>query len=864
MILSSFRNGIFECSAHLEYRSYEVSELAHTLGLYDFQIYSLLKEKWLIKEDNSTISAKSVKRILNETESFFNQLAVTPAELESIYEVPSETIGVILKKIKVKSFRKKKRKGQVRKLYKMGQLLKKEKMLQKAVEEYLEKANHQKESALKKYAKHEEALLERSISTAQRLADGVKPITQEASTENRFVLDDWQIGAIQALEKGEHVFVQAPTGAGKTAIVEEFLKRNLPAGVTLFYAVPIKALANDKFFDFCDLYGRERVGINTGDITLNADAPIVVGTTEIVRNILFDRPDAYQVIAFDEAQYLGDKERGGAWEESIIMSHNDTRMIFLSGSVANGPVVGAWLEKIKNRPVTLFTEDVRPVPLRYAFPYGEGFLESEDWDSLKEVSEKTGTEYYGSFSTLFAAVDRAKMTPVLLFMPRRRDCEEVFDEAIDLTVTETKRMRELLSEHHEASFLNLRLKKLIERKGCAYHHSGLLPPEKRVVEHLAKKGHLKFVSATMSLASGVNFSVRTCFISEYSRPGNGGNMQPLAPSEILQMWGRAGRRSIDVEGYLIPCKDILDIDAFKKVEAYPEPIVRENFVSPVNLLSILSRYSVEVLEELCEKSFSSYVDGMNYRVFSDPTMFRDAKAICGSPTYELSPYRQGVYAHMSQERLAKEFKCGTCENIESCTKVYEESIKYNPLQKMVKHLRMNEFLSNDFSLTLKGRIAERFHNEMGLLIAHDIDNGRLVPSNLLHYAASVSASGHIDFIGSRRRVYLDIAKKLYPMWLFPNLWERQRGRPVFINWNPGAGVVAEQWIEANDWDSFSSRPLFKNIQGDVFRMLLRTGEFLKSMSHIKDLKPELAEAAGVATKLIMRPPLIPEELFELR
>ena len=182
---------------------------------------------------------------------------------------------------------------------------------------------------------------------------------------------------------------------------------------------------------------------------------------------------------------------------------------------------------------------------------------------------------------------------------------------------------------------------------------------------------------------------------------------------------------------------------------------------------------------------------------------------------------------------------------------------------MVKHLRMNGFLSDNFSLTFKGRIAERFHSEMGLLVAHDIVAGRVRPDNLVRYAASVSASGHIDFIGSRHRVHLEIANKIYPSWLFPNLWERQRGRPVFINWNPGAGVISEQWVESNDWNKFIEPFKNKNMQGDVFRALIRSGELLRSVYHLKDLKPELSEAARVASKLIMRPPLIPEELFAL-
>lgn len=862
MILSQFKQELLEKMKHLQKRPYSVPELARNLEIMEYQIYSLIKEDFLSQENHKhkqSVSLKSVMDMRQNPENIIKHLPLSTLELQNLLDLPGDEVGELISKKIIRPYSKKKRKGHLRSLFRFGQLLKGESKIQFEVEHFHHNLKQHKAQLRERYQKDEQALLEKAVLTADR----PKPPEVKKDSHGDFILDPWQQEAIQSIESQHHVFVQAPTGAGKTAVVEHFLKRNLESGLKLFYAVPIKALANDKFFDFCDLYGQENVGINTGDITLNPDAQVVIGTTEIVRNILLDRPDAYNVIAYDEAQYLGDPERGGAWEESIIMSSDDTLLVFLSGSVSNADVVCNWIQSIKSRTMTLYSETHRPVPLEFAFPFGHGYLKQETWPDLARLSKKIHRSYYFDFSNLFDAMDEAEMTPALLFMPRRRDCEDVFKEVSDTNKNHQKELKELLNTLPDASLLNLRLRRLIERKGCAYHHSGLLPPEKRVVEHLAKKGKLRYVSATMSLASGVNFSVRTCYISEYQRPGNGGAMQELTPSEILQMWGRAGRRGLDTEGYVVPCMKIEDTIRFKEVEAYPEAIVRDNFVSPVNLLSILNRYSVERLEELCQKSFSSYVEGTQYKVFSDETMLRDAQAICGSPTYELPPYRQAVYAHTPAQELIDQYRCASCKNLKTCTKTYEEQIKKNPLQRMVKHLKLNGFLSENFSLTFKGRIAERFHSEMGLLVAHDIVEGRVRPDNLVRYAASVSASGHIDFIGARHRVHLDIANKIYPSWLFPNLWERQRGRPVFINWNPGAGVIAEKWVESDDWNKFIDPFKNKNMQGDVFRALIRSGELLRSMYHLKDLKPELSEAARVASKLIMRPPLIPEELFVL-
>lgn len=848
----------------LQERPYSVPELARNLELMEFQLYTLIKEELITEElhnNKKNISIASITHMKNDPNDIIKQLPLSTLELQNLLDLPGDQVSMLISQKVIKSYGKKKRKGHMRSLFRFGQLLKREKNIQAEVDTFHENLQQHKNELREKYQGEEKNLLSRICSTAQR--PGEEKPGSNSNKKKGFVLDPWQEQAIQSIEQGEHVFVQAPTGAGKTAVVDQFLTRNLSSGIKLFYAVPIKALANDKFFDFCDLYGQENVGINTGDITLNPDAQVVIGTTEIVRNILLDTPDAYNVIAYDEAQYLGDPERGGAWEESIIMSTDETILVFLSGSVANADVVSDWVQKIKNRKMTLYSETHRPVPLEFAFPYGEGFLKQEDWSELDNFAKKTHRSYYHTMPKFFKALDLSEMTPALLFMPRRRDCEDVFKDVADTTPEHQKELKALLKTLSEATLLNLRLRRLIEKKGCAYHHSGLLPPEKRVVELLAKKGKLKYVSATMSLASGVNFSVRTCYISEYQRPGNGGAMQELAPSEILQMWGRAGRRGLDTEGYVVPCMKIEETRHFNNVEAYPEAIVRDNFVSPVNLLSILSRYNVEKLEELCQKSFSSHVEGVQYRVFSDATMKRDAGAVCGVPTYELPPYRQAVYAHTPTDELIEDYKCASCPNLKSCTKTYETTIKKNPLQRMVKHLRINGFLNEDFSLTFKGQIAERFHSEMGLLVAHDIVAGRVRPDNIVRYAASVSASGHIDFIGAKHRVHLDIANKIYPSWLFPTLWERQRGRPVFINWNPGAGVIAEQWLESEDWVKFIEPFKVKNMQGDVFRALIRSGELLRSMYHLKDLKPELSEAARVASKLIMRPPLIPDELFAL-
>lgn len=867
--LRTFRDRVCDRAARLEERVYRIDECARVLGLRDGQLAGLIFDGMIaeIRPRSNLIRKDSVQMMRSNPESVFSRLQLTTNDIRECTGLPEFAVSALISKRAIEPVGKRgksrsKKKGWL--YFRLDQLIKSEEKVEAVLSRSKRKFTKRLNEENKRQEAHVNDLHSKSQVTAERLDVDLESNANrvEDVREGKLVFDDWQKDAIQSLLDGRDVFVQAPTGAGKTIIVEEFIRMKIDEGHRLFYAVPIKALANDKFFDFCELYGRDRVGINTGDITLNPAAPLVVGTTEIVRNILYSNEDAYDTIAFDEAQYLGDEERGSAWEEAIILSSGHSQLAFLSGSVANGEEICSWIRKIKEGEIDLYIEEKRPVPLKFAFPFGNGFLEQKDWPSLESYSEKHGQAYYSRPPEFFKAVRRANMTPALIFMPRRRDCEEVFDGMPSIGEERSKELEDMLAEHPEERFLNAKLRRMIVRQGCAYHHSGLLPAEKRVVETLAKRGELDFVSATMSLASGVNFSVRTCVISSYRRPGRGGNMQTLAPSEILQMWGRAGRRRLDTEGYVIPCMNILDIDQFSRVKAYPEPIQRSRFISVTSILSILARNDLFTLERLCSKSLSAHQHGIQYRVICDATMERDAGAFCGAAAYQLPEYRKRKRSGVTKEELSERTRCADCPNLESCTKVYEE-IKNNPLEKMIRHLKRNNYINHDGSLTFMGRVAERFHSEIGLLVAFDIQRNALHPKRLIEYVACVSASAHKDFTGDRNQSTHSQARSVFPPWLFPLMWERMRGRRErFIYWNPGAGVLAREWVNADKWEDFIDDPAFEGMQGDIFRVLLRAGELLRSMEYIKDLCPEVAEAAAVGYRLIMRPPLVPEDIFK--
>lgn len=348
----------------------------------------------------------------------------------------------------------------------------------------------------------------------------------EDLTDRLRVPDLWQRTAIQALESGEDVVVDAPTGAGKTFIFEYLIEHGFRGQAV--YTVPTRALANDKQREWEERGWR--VGILTGDLAYRTDAPVVVATLETqMRTILAGRgPD---LLVVDEYQLIDDETRGIHYEQVIAMVPEETRLLLLSGSVANPGEVREWLERIGRR-VRLVQCLRRPVPLEA--------IQSEavPGTALRGIR--------GFWPTLIAKALKADLGPILLFAPRRSVAERLArqlaaalpdEDPLQLTVEQAKLARGVLSR--------------MLRSRVAFHHSGLSYPQRAgLVEPLAKAGQLRVIVATTGLAAGINFSVRTVCVTD-SEYQVGPEYRRLRPDEILQMYGRAGRRGIDPVGYAL-------------------------------------------------------------------------------------------------------------------------------------------------------------------------------------------------------------------------------------------------------------------------------------------------------------------------
>ena len=404
--------------------------------------------------------------------------------------------------------------------------------------------------------------------------------TQEFITRYPFPLDPFQIDAIEALWRGQSVFVAAPTGTGKTIIAEYAVWSAMRDGKRVVYTTPLKALSNQKFRDFRAQYGDDAVGLMTGDLVENPRAPIIVMTTEVYRNMLLqgDVGDIASVV-FDEVHYLADPERGTAWEEAIILAPPSVCLVCLSATVPNATEVAAWIAALR-QDVALITSDRRAVPTEYLYFAGDDLLPLVDTEGNVLLKKPVGGELARAHRsgwhprpdgrggrgrplpmaepaeviTKLAEIDRL---PALYFLFGRKLVEDA--AASCRTLPRVPHADELLAayDHHLAGLPaeDRQLKQVTDLRsllphGLAFHHGGMMPVLKVFVEEQFAANRLRVCFATDTLALGVNMPARTVVIAEPSK-FDGERRRLLTPNELRQMSGRAGRRGMDNLGTVV-------------------------------------------------------------------------------------------------------------------------------------------------------------------------------------------------------------------------------------------------------------------------------------------------------------------------
>ena len=472
-------------------------------------------------------------------------------------------------------------------------------------------------------------------------------VIAEFAARYPFNLDKFQLEAIGELANRRSVLVAAPTGTGKTVVAEFAVFMALREGLRAFYTTPIKALSNQKFRDFRDQYGADLVGLMTGDIVENPDGQVVIMTTEVLRNMLLQTPEELEkvgIVVFDEVHYLADPERGTTWEEAIICLPKHIQLVCLSATVSNAAELAEWISRV-HRPISLVFHNERAVPLEHYFFFkgklhrfltadgrvvrmfpGVGGEYRRRNRSGKPAPEPTPVEVLTSLRS-------EGMLPAIYFLFSRRATEEAAGAAAQRSFFPTRGARRRVEEV-VADYLgrlapqDRRLAQVLKLTGClergvAFHHAGLLPLLKVMVEELFNAGLLGAVFATDTLALGINMPAKTVVIGEFTKY-DGESRRILTPNEYQQMTGRAGRRGMDEQGYSVilyspwvAFEEILEVATAPLYPVESAFRVRYNTILNLWLRAGTDRQALRRIEWLLDSSFRQFQLERQLRVLEE-------------------------------------------------------------------------------------------------------------------------------------------------------------------------------------------------------------------------------------------------------
>ena len=439
-----------------------------------------------------------------------------------------------------------------------------------------------------------------------------RTVAAEFARSMPFELDEFQMQANDALEAGDNVLVAAPTGAGKTVAADFAIYLAQTRNVKAFYTTPIKALSNQKYHDLVDQYGTDKVGLLTGDTSINSEADIVVMTTEVLRNMLYEHSvtlEALRYVILDEVHYLADRFRGPVWEEVIIHLPKNVNIIGLSATVSNVEDFSEWIESVRGK-TTLVMSEQRPVPLeQHVLVQADDHTEPELIDLYRrdangEQTVKLNAQLINRLDQLDRQAERRKgerrpdkrrakgkggrwddrphkverhtprrwavvdelnfldMLPGIYFIFSRNGCDQAVDQCINAgleltTSDEVQQIRRIVDEMVEGQLSQEDLKALhfsqfrfALEEGFAPHHAGMVALFRQIVERLFEEGLVKMVFATETLALGINMPAR-CVVVEKLEKFDGTGHVGLTPGEFTQLTGRAGRRGIDTIGHAV-------------------------------------------------------------------------------------------------------------------------------------------------------------------------------------------------------------------------------------------------------------------------------------------------------------------------
>jgi ATP-dependent RNA helicase HelY len=480
-----------------------------------------------------------------------------------------------------------------------------------------------------------------------------------------FAPDPFQKEAAAAIDDGKSLVVTAPTGAGKTVIAEAAVAHALDEGGRAFYTTPIKALSNQKYGDLRAAYTDDDVGLLTGDNSINGSAPIVVMTTEVLRNMIYAESadlDTLTVVILDEVHYLQDRARGGVWEEVIIHLPDHVQLVCLSATVANPADFTDWVAS-RRGPTALISETTRPVPLETWYlaadrsrPGGTLFepmfvngRPNGRLDKLLRQGRNRRRRFYPPRRTAvieqLAAIDRL---PAIYFVFSRRGCEAAAatvaaemalttaDEAEEIGLVATNRTAHLSEDDLGVLGFAEFVSRL--RKGIAAHHAGMVPAFKEAVEEVFQRGLVKVVFATETLALGINMPARTVVLESLSKYSGDGH-ELLKAGDFTQLTGRAGRRGIDTAGTAVVLHSSwVPFGRMTGIAAAGTHPLRSSFRPTYNMaVNLVAGYPKEQAELLVQASFGQF-EGQRERA--------ELEALAAALHTELAATRRRADCHL--------------------------------------------------------------------------------------------------------------------------------------------------------------------------------------------------------------------------
>jgi len=464
-----------------------------------------------------------------------------------------------------------------------------------------------------------------------------------------FPPDPFQEEAMAALDEGCSVLVAAPTGSGKTLVAAYAVDQALATGGKAFYTTPLKALSNQKYGELVAAHGSGQVGLLTGDVAIAPGAPVVVMTTEVLRNMLLTGSEllgGLRTVVLDEVHYLQDPYRGGVWEEVLVLSPPEVRFVCLSATVNNATELGAWLRSVRG-PTEVVIERERPILLRHHFAvqtrdepepelvpllaHGRPAAEGLRIDQMvRRASQTRSAAWHGRVggrrlpfrsprrTDLIECLDDRELLPAIVFIFSRAACDDAVGQClrdgVRLTTKEERKHIRRAAERHVETLADDDLRVLgygewLEglESGIAAHHAGLVPAYRETVEECFCAGWLKVVFATETLSLGINMPARTVVIERFTKFGGAGRAT-LTSGEYTQLTGRAGRRGLDAEGHAVVLWTAETTFAeVARVALAPPPDLRSAFRPTYNLaVNLVRRFDRATALEVLRRSFAQW------------------------------------------------------------------------------------------------------------------------------------------------------------------------------------------------------------------------------------------------------------------